>query len=61
MLILRILGTLLVITVGASLAVYLVTKNRRWLRLSWQISKFSLIIILIILILLGLERLAMAI
>jgi hypothetical protein len=39
MLILRILGALLVITVGASAAVYLVTKDRRWLRFSWQILK----------------------
>jgi hypothetical protein len=58
MLILRILGALLVITVGASAAVYLVTKDRRWLRFSWQILKFGLIIILIFLALLVLERLA---
>jgi uncharacterized membrane protein len=58
MLILRILGALLVITVGASAAVYLVTKDRRWLRFSWQILKFGLAIILIFLALLALERLA---
>ncbi|HEX9451718.1 MAG TPA: hypothetical protein VF934_09930 [Burkholderiales bacterium] len=58
MLILRILGALLVITVGASVAVYLVTKDRRWLRFSWQILKFGLAIILIFLALLALERLA---
>lgn len=61
MLILRILGALLVITVGVSVAVYLVTKDRRWLRFSWQILKFGLIIILIFLALLALERLATAI
>jgi hypothetical protein len=61
MLILRILGALLVITVGASAAVYLVTKDRRWLRFSWQILKFGLAIILIFLVLLALERLATAI
>jgi hypothetical protein len=61
MLILRILGALLVITVGASAAVYLVTKDRRWLRFSWQILKFGLVIILIFLALLALERLATAI
>jgi hypothetical protein len=58
MLILRILGALLVITVGASAAVYLVTKDRRWLRFSWQILKFGLAIILIFLALFALERLA---
>jgi hypothetical protein len=61
MLILRILGALLVITVGASAAVYLVTKDRRWLRFCWQILKLGLIIILIFLALLALERLAIAI
>jgi hypothetical protein len=61
MLILRILGALLVITVGASAAVYLVTKDRRWLRFCWQILKLGLIIILIVLALLALERLAIAI
>jgi len=61
MLVLRILGAFLVITVGVSVAVYLVTKDRRWLRFSWQILKFGLIIILIFLALLALERLATAI
>lgn len=56
-----ILGELLVITVDASAAVYPVTKDRRWLRLSRQILKFSLTIILIFLDLLALERLAIAI
>ena len=61
MLVLRILGALLVIAVGASAAVYLVTKDRRWLRFSWQIFKFGLIILLIILALFLLERLAVAV
>ncbi len=59
--ILRILGALLVITVGASAAVYLVTKDRRWLRVGGQILKLGLVIILIILILLALERLMIAV
>jgi hypothetical protein len=59
MLILRILGALLVVTVGASAAVYLVTKDRRWLRFSWQILKFGFVILLILLALIALERLAM--
>ena len=60
MLVLRMLGALLVIGVGASAAVYLVTKDRRWLRFSWQILKFGLIIVLIFLILFALERFAIA-
>jgi hypothetical protein len=61
MLILRILGALLVITVGASAAVYLVTKDRRWSRFSWQALRFGFIMLLIFLALLALERLAIAI
>ena len=61
MLVLRILGALIVISVGASAAVYLVTKDRRWLRFSWQILKFGLIILLIIFALFALERLAVAV
>ncbi len=61
MLVLRILGALLVITVGASAAVYLVTKDRRWVRFSWQILKIGVIILLILLALLALERLVVAV
>jgi hypothetical protein len=55
---LRILGALVVITVGASVAVYLVTKDRRWLHFSWQVLKAGLIILLIFFALLALERFA---
>ena len=58
MLVLRILGALLVIVVGVSAALYLVTKDRRWLRFSWQIVKLGLAILLIFVALLALERLA---
>jgi hypothetical protein len=58
MLVLRILGALLVIALGLSTAVYLVTKDRRWLRFIWQLFKVGVLIILIILLLMALERLA---
>jgi uncharacterized membrane protein len=58
MLALRFLVPLLVIAIGAFAAVYLVTKDRRWLRFSWQVLKFGLVIILILLALLAIERLA---
>ena len=56
MVVLRILGALLVIAIGTSTAVYVVTKDRRWLKLSWQIAKLFVIILLIFLALLVLER-----
>ena len=58
MLVLRILGALLVIALGASAAVYLITKDGRWLRFSWQLFKVGILILLIILSLMALERLA---
>ncbi len=61
MLVLRILGALLVIAVGASVAVYLVTRDRRWLRFSWQILKLGLIILLIFVVLFALERFAIVV
>jgi hypothetical protein len=61
MLILRILGALLVIVIGVSVVLYLVTKDRRWLRFGWQIGKLGIVILLIFLALLALERLAIII
>jgi len=58
MLVLRILVPLLVIAMGAFAAVYLVTKDRRWLRYSWLVLKLGLIITLILIALLAIERLA---
>jgi hypothetical protein len=61
MLVLRILGALLIIVFGVSAAAYLVTRDRRWLRLSWKIVRVGVIIVLIILFLFILERLVIAI
>ena len=58
MLVLRLLGALLVITVGASAAVFLVTKDRRWLRFILQLLKVGFIILLILLVLFLMERFA---
>ena len=61
MIVLRILGALLVIAIGASAAVYIVTKDRRWLRFCWQILKLSLAILFIFIALMALERFAVVI
>jgi hypothetical protein len=61
MIVLRILGALVVITVGASMVVYLVTKDGRWLRFSWQVLRVGLIILLIFFALLAIERFAFVI
>jgi hypothetical protein len=59
--VLRVLGFLVLITIGASVVTFLVTKDRRWLRFGWQVLKYSLILVLIVLAFLALERLILAV
>jgi uncharacterized membrane protein len=57
----RVVGFLLLISIGACVLVYLLTKDRRWLRFGWQLLKYSLILALIVLAFLALERLILAV
>ncbi len=56
MLLLRVLGVLVAITVGAGIVAFLFTRDRRFLRLAWQIAKYALIFALLVLALMFLER-----
>ncbi len=56
MLLLRILGVLVAITIGAGIVAFLFTRDRRYLRLSWQVSKYAAIFALVVLSLMFLER-----
>ena len=57
--VLRLLGFLVVIAIGASFAAFVWTRDRRWLRLGWQILKYTVILLLIVFALLVLERLVL--
>ena len=57
MLILRIVGLLTVIFIGAGIVSYLFSGDKRYLRLSGRVAKYALIFALIVLTLLFLERL----
>jgi hypothetical protein len=57
MLVLRIFGALLVITLGVSMVGYVVTKDRRWLRFTVRAFVVGLVIALIFMVLYVLERL----
>jgi uncharacterized membrane protein YgdD (TMEM256/DUF423 family) len=59
-LVLRILALLVVVTIGASAAAFLATRDRRYLRFAWQTFKYSVIVALLILVLMALERLLVA-
>ncbi len=56
MLLLRIVGVLVAITVGAGIVAFLFTRDRRYLRLSWQVAKYSALFALLVLGLMFLER-----
>jgi len=57
MLLLRIVGLLAVIAIGAGILAYLFTRDRRYLGLSWRIAKYSLVLALALFALLAFERL----
>jgi hypothetical protein len=56
MLLLRVLGVLVAISIGAGIVAFLFTRDRRFLRLSFVITKYALIFGLVVLALLFLER-----
>ncbi len=56
MLFIRIVAVLTVITIGAGLFAYLVSGDRRYLRLSGRVAKWALIFVLVVLSLMFLER-----
>lgn len=57
MFLLRIVGLLAVIAIGAGIVAYLFTRDRRYLGLSWRIAKYALIFALVLFALLAFERL----
>lgn len=56
MLLLRIVGVLVAITIGAGIVAFLLTRDRRYLHLSWQVTKYAAIFALVVLSLMFLER-----
>lgn len=56
MLLLRIVGVLVAITIGAGIVAFLLTRERRYLRLSWQVAKYAGLFALLVLVLMFLER-----
>jgi hypothetical protein len=61
MLVLRIFGALLVITLGVSLVGYVLTRDRRWLRFAARGLIIGFVIALIFIVLYALERLFLAV
>jgi hypothetical protein len=57
MFLLRVVGLLAVVVIGAGIVAYLFTRDRRYLALSWRVAKYALIFVLALFALLALERL----
>jgi hypothetical protein len=57
MVVLRLLGVIAVLAIGGALIAFLVTRDRRWLRFAVQVLKYAVILALMIVGLMGLERL----
>ncbi|MBL8396594.1 MAG: hypothetical protein JNL84_00405 [Candidatus Accumulibacter sp.] len=55
---LRLLAVLTALTVAGSVVIYLLTGDRRYLRISWQVFRFAVIVALLIFALIILERVA---
>ena len=61
MLVLRLVGVLVLIAITGSLALYLFTKNRRYLAFAWRVFQFAFVFLLVFLALYVLERLVLVI
>lgn len=61
MLVLRLIGILVLIGIVGAIALYLFTRNRRYLTLAWRIFQFAFVFLLVFLALYLLERLVLVI
>ena len=61
MLVLRIVGFILLITIGASLAMFVYTRNRRYVTFAWQLLKYGMVMAIIVLTFMLFERLILVI
>jgi hypothetical protein len=61
MIVLRLVGLLVLITIVASLVLYLFTRNRRYLTFAWRVFQFAFVFLLVFMALYVLERLVLAI
>jgi hypothetical protein len=61
MLVLRLVGALALITIGAGLILFLFTRNRRYLTFAWRVFQFTVIFAVVLMAFYVLERLLLAI
>ena len=61
MLVLRIVGFLVLIAIGASFVMYLLTRNRRYVTFAWQVFKYGMVMAIIVLTFIVFERVVLVI
>jgi hypothetical protein len=61
MVVLRLAGAFVLITIAASVALYLFTRNRRYLVFAWRVFQFALVLVTAVLVLFVLERMVLVI
>jgi hypothetical protein len=59
MVVLRLVGVLLLITIGAALGLYLFTRNRRYRTFAWRVFQFAVIFLVVLMAFYVLERLVL--
>ena len=59
MVVLRLVGLLVLIAIAGSIALYLFTRNRRYLTFAWRVFQFAFVFLLVFLALYVLERLVL--
>ncbi|HLF39369.1 MAG TPA: hypothetical protein VI545_06760 [Burkholderiales bacterium] len=61
MLVLRLIGILALIAIVGSIALYLFTRNRRYLTFAWRVFQFAFVFLLVFMALYVLERLVLVV
>jgi hypothetical protein len=61
MLVLRLVGLLVLIAIAGSIALYLFTRNRRYLAFAWRVFQFAFVFLLVFMALYVLERLVLVV
>ena len=61
MLVLRLVGILVLIRIVGAIALYLFTRNRRYLTFAWRVFQFAFVFLLVFLALYVLERLVLVV
>lgn len=61
MLVLRLVGILVLIAIVGAVALYLFTRNRRYLTFAWRVFQFAFIFLLVFMALYVLERLVLVV